>query len=1401
MSEPFDIREFLDVSRSKVAAADMPTANEALDRILSAGSTGLFGLWDAIDEQIGKAEAPGLRERLIELRARFVDRVVAREAARIEKVFRRSPDEGWNAWLLTLAESISDFRHELSTKLCAYPFPFQGRKDQATGMAKAVRCMYQDRWPEAYDQLEQLTGKEFLSTATRAKLLVILGQIQLYQFRKTGPARELFNAAEAMAPGEVRVVCAMGDYWVLERDLQKAESYYRRAIEVAPRAGCGYVGMGDACEHRNELEQAESWYQKAIASASGESPGYDRLIRLYGRPELLEKHEADLFSLTEKAIAVGPDGEYRRYIALGDIYAQNKQFEKARRWYEKAIALDDRNPEGYVSVGMYYEKLGSREEAETNYKKAIEVAPECYEGYWALTWFYEQQYRWQDALEWYKKAPLHRREWVGLARAKVGEMHDKIGNRPEAEDILKHELRVDKDNQTAKDVLLEIAEDWYSTRGDREAAIRLYAEIYEILGDSYEGDHHNGLGNLNYYYGESEKAAAEYRRAIAARPDDAVFHRNLATAYSALKHYEQAVQELEKARQLDNDTDKFNSEMALLANAEGNDYFTRRDYRKAVDLYTKAIEHDRTDDVFHANLGRAWEQIRGPAEGIQPLDKASDAYRAAQGIKPTNEYAQAIERLRRRRELVSSYGEKAIDWLHVVTPVAIEVARDLIPHVEGSTRGSLADKLAKDIADMRKGIEDRFGVRIPGLRFRGSEVDLPDGTYTVMLMEIPLVSGKVALDQRFCAGTAQALSAVGVTGKEALNPLTGDAGFWIARQDWQRVEAAELELWPVMKYLVMHLEAVIRRNLAEFVGHDEVARLLEATSFQKLEELRNHPEKHSALTNTCRALVAEEVPIRQFDAIYEAFDRGWSERVAPRNIVETIRALPVLSPELPGNGPEYTVLSLGPRYETEMRHAIHRSGSHAVLAMEPEKCQDALSALRNKIGNDRHLALMVHDPELRPLVRRLMEFEFFNIPVLSRRELRSDSAIDTARLVELDDGPTPAKPIRKSRARVEVSAAGLKGVTIDDVPGPGEIDITVFVSSAFSADRSSADDQPIDSMFSLMRDGLFYELGIVLPEVKLEVDSNLETAALRFSLNGRQYPPIRGLEPDEILVNDTVARLSLLNINGREAINPANGGECAIVREKNTLSKTWQEAGLTTWGPAGFLVLALSAAIRKSAAAFQTADITQTILESLRPTFPELIDTALKRFTVEQLCLALRSLLDEEISIRDMRSILESMLAINGTIDVDLSRYIVLTSYVDQLCPVAPGTTYSGLAISDYSNFVRASLKRYISHKYTRGGNTLAAYLLDTKIERRIGEAATRPLADEEKDRLRRAVNEELGNLPPTAQNPVLLTTTDIRRTLRNLLEADFPNLAVVSYQELSPDLNIQSLARISWEK
>ncbi len=119
---------------------------------------------------------------------------------------------------------------------------------------------------------------------------------------------------------------------------------------------------------------------------------------------------------------------------------------------------------------------------------------------------------------------------------------------------------------------------------------------------------------------------------------------------------------------------------------------------------------------------------------------------------------------------------------------------------------------------------------------------------------------------------------------------------------------------------------------------------------------------------------------------------------------------------------------------------------------------------------------------------------------------------------------------------------------------------------------------------------------------------------------------------------------------------------------------------------------------------------------------------------------------------------------------------------------------------------VRAGLKRYVTHKYAGNTNTLAVYLLDPQIEDMVKNAIRTTekgnylaLDPEITQDLIESVGKEIAShpFPPGARPPVILTTAEVRRYFRKIIEIEFQQLSVVSYQELSENLRIQPIARI----
>ncbi|HZI14685.1 MAG TPA: type III secretion system export apparatus subunit SctV [Myxococcus sp.] len=313
-------------------------------------------------------------------------------------------------------------------------------------------------------------------------------------------------------------------------------------------------------------------------------------------------------------------------------------------------------------------------------------------------------------------------------------------------------------------------------------------------------------------------------------------------------------------------------------------------------------------------------------------------------------------------------------------------------------------------------------------------------------------------------------------------------------------------------------------------------------------------------------------------------------------------------------------------------------------------------------------------------------------------------------------------------------------------------------------------------LIPFMRDGLFVELGVRFPGVRARGNGGLQPGSYQIQLN--EVPVVTGQAMlGHILVNDTVDRLKLMNIQGFEAINPATRQPAAWVPEQNR--ETLEAAGLTTWDVPGYIILHMAAVLRRNAREFVGVQETQTMLEQLEKAFPAIVKEVVpKVVNVLKLTDILQRLVEEEISIRDLRGILQA-LAEYGQVEAD---NVMLTEHV------------------------RASQRRYISHKYARGTGTLVVYLLDPNIEdairssiKRTSAGAHLALEPELAQEIVQAVRNECGHLPPSAQRPVILTAMDIRRYVRKLLEYEFnPSFSVLSYQELSPELNIQPVARIS---
>ncbi|MBK7994366.1 MAG: type III secretion system export apparatus subunit SctV [Blastocatellia bacterium] len=343
-----------------------------------------------------------------------------------------------------------------------------------------------------------------------------------------------------------------------------------------------------------------------------------------------------------------------------------------------------------------------------------------------------------------------------------------------------------------------------------------------------------------------------------------------------------------------------------------------------------------------------------------------------------------------------------------------------------------------------------------------------------------------------------------------------------------------------------------------------------------------------------------------------------------------------------------------------------------------------------------------------------------------------------------------------------------------------QISLTVPISVEVSKDLTPLIDLNQEGKFlsdlvPKMRQLLYQELGVIFPGV--QVTGNAPVAENSYLFRLKEVPvEIGKIVPGHILVNDGSENIRVYGLKGIDIKNPATGKPAAWVpMEQRDLAKN---AGLVVWEPQEVILLHLTGFLKRYANEFIGIQETQNTLSVLSRAIPNLVqETVPKVISIYQLTEVLQRLVQEEISVRDMKSILQS-LSEWGRVEKDT---IMLTEYV------------------------RSSLKRYISFRYTGGNPILFVYVLDPEIEDAIRGAIRRtssgtyialdPAITQD---ILAAFRREIGNLPPTAQQPVIVTDQEIRRFVRRIAELEFRNLAVLSYQELAPELSIQPLARIS---
>jgi type III secretion protein V len=281
----------------------------------------------------------------------------------------------------------------------------------------------------------------------------------------------------------------------------------------------------------------------------------------------------------------------------------------------------------------------------------------------------------------------------------------------------------------------------------------------------------------------------------------------------------------------------------------------------------------------------------------------------------------------------------------LLTPIAVEVSAEL-----GAYLGGFATEV---VPRLRERLFAELGLPLPAVRLRAGAGGLAEGAFVVRLNEVPLARGE------------------------------------LARADWGVAGAR----------LGDEVLALLHRYGHELFGLEEAQALLDALERTHPALVREVVPKLVSLvlfTDIARRLVEEGISLRNLRDILGALAEWAPHDRDPVALTEHVRAAlrRVITHRHTGDGGALAAYLLDPMIEDAIRDSVQKTATGSYLALEPQLSHDIVAAIGRAVGPGASGgAVLLTGAEIRRYVRRLIETEHPDLPVLSFQELAPEAQI------------------------------------------------------------------------------------------------------------------------------------------------------------------------------------------------------------------------------------------------------------------------------------------------------------------------------------------------------------------------------------------------------------------------
>ena len=302
-----------------------------------------------------------------------------------------------------------------------------------------------------------------------------------------------------------------------------------------------------------------------------------------------------------------------------------------------------------------------------------------------------------------------------------------------------------------------------------------------------------------------------------------------------------------------------------------------------------------------------------------------------------------------------------------------------------------------------------------------------------------------------------------------------------------------------------------------------------------------------------------------------------------------------------------------------------------------------------------------------------------------------------------------------------------------------------------------------------LRKQLSKELGLIIPLVHIK--DNLELNPGEYRILIKDIEIAKGeVEPGKVLAIDTGSTKG--EIGGKETKEPTFGLKAYWINESKKDKARLLE--YTVVDIPTVIITHVSETIKNHAFEILGRSETKELVEALAKKYPIVKDIVPEQVSYSILHRVLQNLLREKIPIKDLLSIIEALSDnINKTTDPDI-----------------------------LTELVRSALSRLITSIYAKDGK-LYAITLGTKLENYLMEkikeyeGSIPPL---DPVILQQIIHKMTGYIEQFILNgatPVILTSANVRRYIKKIIEPYLSNVAVISYTELDPKVKLNILGKV----